>query len=454
MPSSPYTVDELERIVERIDPSRLLFVRPETELDDEARTALALLLVKSVEPRQRLANVEYLLLLMHQARAVDSAGYLQRVFLPWVALRRRSEAHRKRIAEEFSRLSGFEAYSDADAAHIAIHIYRPLVSDQLDPYLTLLVASYEFIAGSFVDIETTNVAMGERNKIEFLEARIRQGGGPANLLSGYEPVVRNAVSHAGSDGLVFEPGHVIFRDIKRQVPPVIQTRRWSHDELHWRVLRLLEFLLSVDAATNVFGFDCLELLRGDYQTSALMDAIALTSKQRRELRSRADDALDRIRTADDRPIEERVDILGKILFRECALREIPCQGVSFNWDHKVALVQVPAGPPLGDDDDVLARISALVRYAVLAEGVFGSMFGRFVVREMNGASQGLLVDLTHQSLQDYADERAGLIDLICEAKIFDRATPIELSIDEAALVAAEDARLGPAFPRRGRPGVN
>jgi hypothetical protein len=73
--------------------------------------------------------------------------------------------------------------------------------------------------------------------------------------------------------------------------------------------------------------------------------------------------------------------------------------------------------------------------------------------ELNGASQGLLVDLSHTSLQDYADERSGLIDLICEAKIFDQATLIELSIDEAALAAAEDARLGPSFPRRGRPGA-
>ncbi|HYD37439.1 MAG TPA: hypothetical protein VEA60_07485, partial [Allosphingosinicella sp.] len=450
--TTPYTLGELDALVARLDPAKLLFVRTPADLDDDARRELGQRLVRSADPRQRLANVEYLLLLMHQARAVDSPAYLKTVYLPWIGLRRRTEAHRRRIGDEFARMEAFEAYSEADATHIAVHIYRPLASDMLDVYLTLLMATYAFQAGNFVDIQTSNLSAGERNKVEYLEARIREAGGPASLLAGYDPIVRNAVSHAGSEGLVFEPGVVIFRDIKRQTPPVVQARRWTHDELSVHVLQLLEFLSSVDAAAELFGFDCLSLLDTDYETSAQVMTVALTAGQRAALRARQAEVLDRIRLDATRSLQERFADLSRILFHECAQRNIPCRNAAYNAEHRTAFVQVPLGAAIQDDDEIPGRVAELTRYAVLARGVFGSLFETFAVRAMDGEQVALALALAGAALDDYAEERAGLIDLIREARILHDDQPLSLVVDEAALEAAEDATLGRRFPRRGRPG--
>jgi hypothetical protein len=48
-----------------------------------------------------------------------------------------------------------------------IALYRLMVSDLFDPYITILVASCEFIAGTFADLDAANFKMGELNKVEF-----------------------------------------------------------------------------------------------------------------------------------------------------------------------------------------------------------------------------------------------------------------------------------------------
>lgn len=75
-------------------------------------------------------------------------------------------------------------------------------------------------------------------------------------------MVRNALSHMGSSGVVYETSSVLFRNIKRQNPPVVETRRWSLDELHLNVLKLLEVCMAIDAAVEIFGIDCGEILSG------------------------------------------------------------------------------------------------------------------------------------------------------------------------------------------------
>lgn len=452
MNDKPYTVAELEALLRRLDPAKLCFERSASDFDEEARTELGRLLITSADPRRRLANVEYLLLLMHQAMTVGRTAYLQTVFLPWVGLQQRTLRHRRRIGREFGRLAEMDAYSDDDAEHIAQHIYRPLVAEILDPYLTLLVASYEFASGDFIDIQTTNLTAGERNKVEFLEARIRRDGGPADLLSGYDPIVRNALSHPGSDGLIFEPGAVVFRNVKRQSPPLVTRRRWTHDELHHRVLQLLEFLISVDAAVNVFGFDCTPLMANDVETSAIMMTVALTASQRAEVRARREAVLERIRTDEAQTIEARRDTLARLFFRECGLRAMPCASVGFNFDRKALLVTVPPSPPAESDDDLLGSVSGLIRYAVIAQAIFGAMFDLVVVHPPEDDPVGLSVALPRSNLEDYSAEKAGLVDLLQEAKIDDRNGPIRIEFDAASLEADEDQRLGMRFPRRGRAG--
>ncbi|MDL2403075.1 hypothetical protein [Rhizobium mayense] len=226
-----YTLEELESIFGRMDPERLFFIRSGSDLEPETFDALICKIALSYDPASRLQNLEYLLLILHEARATDQERFLIEVYLPWVSIQRSMKNQMIRISEEFSRLSELDVCSESDTAHIATKIYRPLVADVLDPYLSLVMACYQFKEGKYVNIHETDVGQGERSKAEYLAARIKEGGGPVDFLSGYDPIVRNALSHGGSSGVVYEKNSVLFRNIKRQVPPIVTTRRWTHDEL-------------------------------------------------------------------------------------------------------------------------------------------------------------------------------------------------------------------------------
>lgn len=164
----PYTGAEILSIVERLHPDRLLLLRSETGLDDEALKLLCERLAKCADPRCRLATIEYLLLIMHEARAIDAVRYLGSVFLPWIGIQKRIRPQMRRIAEEFERMGEFEAYSTEDAAHSATKIYRPLVADVFDPYMTLFVATYQFKDGT---ASTINIGK-DTVRIELDEAAI------------------------------------------------------------------------------------------------------------------------------------------------------------------------------------------------------------------------------------------------------------------------------------------
>lgn len=288
------TVPEFLSILERMNPESLLLVRDETGLSEELLAELFRKVSFTVDPERRLAHLEYLLLLMHEARQKDPLRFLREVFLPFTGIQRRLKDQIARIIEEIRASDRFEEGSVEDAAHQANKVYRPLVADVLDPYLTLLIASYQFIEGRFTDIKTANFGFGERQKAEWIEARIREKGGPADLLDGYDPVVRNALSHSGSDSVVYRDGYVVFRSIRRPEQRV-EIRRWTNDDLYRRGTALIDFAMSVDAACDVFGIDNMDLLIDDAMVPDFLSNAA--GREERLAFSRATDArLERVRS--------------------------------------------------------------------------------------------------------------------------------------------------------------
>src|SRR4051812_18875431 len=104
MAPKPYTVAELEQIAERLAPDRLFLRTPAAAVDADIKVALSEVVFRhTADPRRRMENLEYILLLMHQALALDSSAYLLKVFLPWVQLRNRTAAARARLGDEFER---------------------------------------------------------------------------------------------------------------------------------------------------------------------------------------------------------------------------------------------------------------------------------------------------------------------------------------------------------------
>lgn len=447
---TPISPADILSIFERLHPRSLLLRNGGNRLEDDNLDALWRKIAFSYDPPRRLAAVEYMMLLMNEARTGDAKGYLTKVILPWIGIRRRLTGQIQRIVEDINRIGELEAYSTEDAAHIATKIYRPLVADILDPYLTLLVATYAFIEGTFVSIEASNYGALERSKAELIESRIRRSGGPANLLDGYDPVVRNAVSHAGSGGIIYDERSILFRDVKRGPDPKVETRRWSHDDLHWHVISLADLVMSIDAAVDMFCVDSMDFL-SEKETADHVLHHVYDRERRLEVVKPMQEKLAAVRGSTEMPIKEKLDLLGKLLFLQCAERDIPCTSVAFNHEMSACIVHVPVPAKPDTDDEIREHVMRLVRYAVIARAVFSTMFDQYYIEGEVDDKSVMRVLLPGAPLDEYAQETAGLIDLIGDATVWVGGVPIGIEINKEALAALEDETLSPRFPRRGRP---
>lgn len=450
----PFTPSELLAIAERLTPAKLFMRTAPEKVESEVQDQLhAIIFRHAVDPKQRMENIEYLLLLMHRAMSPDPKAYLMQVFLPWVALRSRIATSRERLGLEFVRMAEFDDDPQKGTLHAAVSIYRPMVADILDPYLTLLVATYQVIDGSFTSIEASNLGSGERSKAEMVESRIRKAGGPDRLLAGYDPLVRNALSHIGSEGVRVETDSIVFRNIKRTSPPVVETRRWSHDELYTRTMSMMEFISSIDAVVEVFGVDCSELLAEDATLRGGMMEYALTPERRAMMRAKSQATLEEIRTDPDRTLQLKVQALERFFRDQLGVNHMEPAELSFQDDPRVLACTVSTLPPIEATDDIQLRGRAmvLIRFLIEARRTFGGLFDKIIAVERNNDRVLRSVFLPVASLDDYIAEEAGLVDLVQEAEITQDGAVLGIVLDEKQIRAAEDASLGPLYPRRGRP---
>ena len=182
-----------------LDVNKLFFfIEAANDLDEESFDRLNALFALPGDLNARAENVHCLLCLMHECLVIDKKGYFINVFLPWTGLKKRVSSHKQRLLDEFARAAAICPNSDKEKAHF-VNIYRNLVSDLFDPYITLVVASYQFRSGTFHSIIQSNFSLGERNKVEFIYARKEF----SKLLEGYDARVRNAISHSGSHGVTY-----------------------------------------------------------------------------------------------------------------------------------------------------------------------------------------------------------------------------------------------------------
>jgi hypothetical protein len=432
-----------------LKPEALTFVR--RSLDDDDIQGLASFLHMPGNADLRLANITVLLPLLHDARRKDEKASWIDLFLPWISIQHSVRGHHDRILDEFAKVGDF----DADSRELLIHLvnlYRSIVSDLLDPYLTLPLACYQFIEGEFTGIQHANVGMAERNKAEYLESRIKRVDPENRLLSGYQPIVRNAVTHTGSDGVHYSKNGVLFRNIKRGVPPVVETVEWSEGLLTDKIVRLYECIISIDAAVNIFGVDCGELLLNDEDVKSEFIQRALTLDQRARLREPTDDLMKRIRDDKELTISRRIELLSQILLYNCAKRNMPVRAIRVSSERRIVMVEIPDQHMDLSNDEVLRNaVVECSHYSILARTIFGSDFEQYVVRAVSESSQSsLIVTLAGKLLEEYIEEQAGLYDLLHEADVYLGDHKVVMSVDFEKLAASERRSLDRQFPRKAR----
>lgn len=433
-----------------LKPETLLFVRKSLEASDIQGLAEPLNLPGDLGLRS--ANISVFLPLLHDAREKGEKAFWISLFLPWITIQRSVGAHHDRITHEFTRIVDFSEGSTDFAIHL-VNLYRSIVSELLDPYLTLPLACFQFIEGTFTTIQDSNVGLGERNKAEYLERRIKRIDPENRPLSGYNPIVRNAVTHAGSDGVTYSANTVLFRNIKRAVPQVVETVEWSHDTLTEKIVRLYECIISIDAAVNVFGVDCGEILLKDEDVKAEIIQRVFTPQQRAELRGRFDGLVEKIRNGKDLTANQQFELLSQMLIYNYAKRKMPVRGIRISSESQMVMVEIPDQQKDLSNDKVLRdAVLECSHYCILARTVFGSDFERYVARTVLESGQPrLTVILAGKLLQEYVEELAGLHDLLHESDVRLDGNKVVISVDFEQLSELEKQSLDRRFPRKPRP---
>jgi hypothetical protein len=178
-----------------------------------------------------ISNLEQILNIMHRAHSIDSQKYILDLLFEFQASKHKVKPHQDRLYGEMARLDEFKPESKEEAIFL-VNIYRSLISDLFDPYITLIYASIQYIEGKFDSYIVSNLGQGERNKVEFCTSKLNN----TNLFNSYNPIVRNATSHIGTDGVSYEKNKVIFKSIKRGNPPRVESVVWTNIQIQEHII--------------------------------------------------------------------------------------------------------------------------------------------------------------------------------------------------------------------------
>ncbi|BCV54690.1 hypothetical protein [Shewanella algae] len=428
-------------------PESLLFERK--TLRDISDEDIQGLIEKAYMPgllNHRVTNVTAILCLLYDARKSDPDQYLNKVFLPWVYLKNRTSVYRQRILKEISRHKEFDENTEEDILH-AVNLYRNIISELFDPLLTLLYASYKFINGEISDLFEVDLHAGERQKYEYVSSRLKC----ETLFSGYDPEVRNAVSHTGGNGMSIKEGVIEFRSVKRGNPPKVKLIKWSYDELFMHMIELLEFVSSIDICSDIFGIDSLDIISSKFNTLNQMIYYAMSEEQQSEIIKKSDLQLEKIRSSENIDHSKKLELLAYVLTKECKKREIALPLSRYIKEDDLLITKIDRGiSQPTDDQDIIAAATYLIRYSILARTIFGKLMTNYAAQEEYSNKSMITAKFTGATLDKYITKQAGVVDLLNDGDFYENGKPLEIAVDFNALESIEEQRVGKPFPRMQR----
>ncbi len=425
-------------------PESLLFERK--DLEDISDEDINRLIEKVYMPGlldYRVNNVTAILCLMYDARRLNSDQYLNKVFLPWIYLKSKTSIYKQRILKEISRHKEFEENTEEDILH-AVNLYRNIISELFDPLLTLLYASYKFIDGDILDLFEADLHTGERQKYEYVNARLKCD----TLFSGYNSEVRNAISHTGGNGILIIGDRIEFRAIKRGNPPKVKIVEWSNDELFLHIIELLEFVSSMDICSDIFGIDSLDIISSKFNTLSQMIYYAMSEDQHTETMRRTDIHLEKIRSDETISFKDKLEMLSIILIDECQKREMVLPVCKYDKESESLIIKIIGKRVFPTEDQkFLSATADLTRYLILSRTIFGELISTYVVEEKYPNESVIVAKIIGNILDKYISKQAGLVDLLNDGEFFENGKLIGIAVDFEALKAIEVQRVGKVLPR-------
>lgn len=402
--------------------------------------------IKFANPTIADKYISEVLNLFHKAFSVDKINFIDSIFFEFYLCVNKISFNKQRIYFELKNLKNFNPNSVEEATHL-VNIYRNIVSDLFDPYISVIVACLQFTESKFTTFVNSNLGQGERNKYEFCLSRMNN----TILFNGYDPIVRNAISHAGTDSILIENDGVVFRNIKRGNPPVVTAIKWHRDQLNEKILELLDFIHSIDLAVEIFGLDSSELIKSnEVLNRKFLDEI-IDIENRLELQKSFDLIIKKINDSDI-GLPEKLDALTAIYFIEIKKRKLDVTRNSFNTSNNVVMIEIPVGGyNISHDDEILSRFLEMLRYGILAEPCFRNWAKTIAIIEVDKDNKEFCKIVGDANLfREYNFEEAGIVDLANDLKYYFTKNVAEINVDFNKVQNWDFENLGRMFPRKKR----
>lgn len=381
-----------------------------------------------------------ILQLFHDAYQIQPESFINDIFFPNQLAIRETYASQDFSLTQFKKAKNITKLVNRQLAFE--QVYRSIVADQFDAYISILVASIQVKEGNFQSFELANLQKGEFNKYEFLKRRLKTDG----LLKGYFPVIRNAISHAGSHGVKRENDHITFRNIKRGEQPTINNcKTVTTTELSGYIQDLIDLVVALEAAINIMGLDLKNVIMQTPTIAREFQSLA-NQKQLAERRRKKDRAYEIIWNSSKLSPEEKREHFVRLFAQGCEKNALPATTIQFK--DKFVIIQIPKKPLAEPDDKHLVnRVAELIDYLLLAEMFFHFQFTDYIVEESKEPGQtSLQLWLKADDLKAYSIGEAHMLDLMHDGKLFrdEKHQPIIVNFEQLD----EELRKSLSFDRK------
>jgi hypothetical protein len=368
--------------------------------------------------------------LFHDAFQADHKIFITQIFFEGQSAIRRTREHREYILHQFELVKTSPTSTMNQIQ--AVNLYRSVVSDLYDPYLSIIVACIKLIEGAFDSFVGTNLSSTEFRKYEFASARLKG----SVIFNGYFALIRNAVSHTGTHSITYEKESIIFKKVKRSVvPEITEVIQIGTDQLISYIQSLIDFTTAVDVCMNVFGLDAAEYIVGNAEIANSFADLLAMPEDFEVWRQNSVDYYAKVWSNPETTEQSKLEYFAKEFAKACAKHGMYAKQITFKQQLGIVVIEVPGKSiDMSDDQEISSRAIELIRYSLLAEPLFHFRFKSYLVAEAGKASNdSMQVWMQGEDLKDYILRKASIFDLIQDGKIFKNKVDLGMYVDFPAL---------------------
>ncbi|WP_343522018.1 hypothetical protein [Pedobacter sp.] len=400
-------------------------------------------------PETGASKINDLLELFHSCYDKDKTKFLTEIFYENQRVLRNTYDHRDLILEDVDRLlKSSEKPRDKRWQIMVVNVYRSVVAELYDPALAIIVACVKMREGTFTSFTNANLSMSESQKWDFAKSKLKK----PEIFAGYLPLIRNAVSHAGTHSIVYEEERVVFRKIHRSENPVIvKAVKINNAELWGKLRSMLDFVVAMNAAIEIFMLDTSDDIFNDETINSAFMRIFQPTKLYERWKTDEEAKYRTVWESDKFTEQEKIDYFLK-KFVDAGAGKLKEGSVVLNNKNGIFIIRVPAlAKNNTTKNGLVEQLKALIMIGVLAQPFFCHRYKSFLIEEV--AKEGgdvYQVWLQSNNIRDFLVHKASIEDLFQDGEIYKNWQDAKIRVDFRAIEEMEFKSFAPVASRRKR----